>query len=491
MATKLDSAAILALRRALMELPPAASHPSAAQPPDEASLYSPNSHEAALDPDRALVIGNRGVGKSFWSAVLADPALRGKIAPFYPRLHLDRCSIVLGFHEAAGKAEGPAPSPELLRQLLGLHPPQAIWRGVLLQALGSSAGLTLPGRLRDLLPWIDANLEEAEAALRRADLSLHREQRRLVLLFDALDRLAEDWPTIRRLTDGALRLALDLRGFRALRLKLFMRSDQARDVQVFQFADASKIRAESVDLRWRRFELYGLLCHLLWSHREPTVREAFRACARAVLPRGRARDDSLPAALRDNEAAQEAVISALAGPFMGANHRRGKTFTWLYGHLADAFEETSPRSFLVALQRAGEVAKADLATVIDHHGIRAGVQAASQVRVDQLSEDYAWIRLALAALERIEVPCEAKTITEAWKKRTIVPQIRELVQRTQRLGPLELADEPQRPEDALLLALQNIGVLENRGDGRINVPDIFRVAAKMLRRGGVSPLRRP
>jgi len=40
-----------------------------------------------------IVVGDRGVGKSFWSSVLKDDAARTAIAPIYPRLGLRELSV--------------------------------------------------------------------------------------------------------------------------------------------------------------------------------------------------------------------------------------------------------------------------------------------------------------------------------------------------------------------------------------------------------------
>jgi hypothetical protein len=89
---------------------------------------------------------------------------------------------------------------------------------------------------------------------------------------------------------------------------------------------------------------------------------------------------------------------------MGAGPKRGRTYSWLFDHLADAFGETSPRSFITALQKAANHSPAPAETAIDHNGIRAGVQDASEIRVAQLKEDYDWITSVLQALEDLEVP---------------------------------------------------------------------------------------
>jgi hypothetical protein len=48
---------------------------------------------------------------------------------------------------------------------------------------------------------------------------------------------------------------------------------------------------------------------------------------------------------------------------------------------------------------------------------------------------------------------------------------------------------PPEP-DVLLRAMTRIAVMEERANGKINVPEIFRVNAGILRRGGVTGPRR-
>src|SRR5712672_3064661 len=124
---------ILSIRTVLRGLDPKSSA-SAASPLPADELYAPSAHANALDPSRPLVVGNRGVGKSVWSGVLADQKTRMAIASSYPRLRLDRLTVQLGFHEAAGLVSGVAPSPRLLAALLSQNiDPEEIWTSVLLR----------------------------------------------------------------------------------------------------------------------------------------------------------------------------------------------------------------------------------------------------------------------------------------------------------------------------------------------------------------------
>ena len=467
------------LREAIVGLQPGAAH-QANDPPDLEKIFAPAAHVNALDPQRSLVIGNRGVGKSFWSSVLTHDATRDKVAGFYPRLPLQSVQAILGFHESAGKDEGTAPSPAMLKELQGLgHEPETIWRAVLLNSLRHEIGETLPKSLSEIVAWMQADVARQEAALRRADRKFFDAKKIFLLVFDALDRLGTDWEVINPLTKGILRLALDMRGFRALKAKIFMRTDQYKDDSLFRFADASKIRSNAVSLVWGRSELFGLLYNFLI--KEDAVRTALGRLA------GCGPSTILDTLLLDDEQLQEQVFYRLAGEFMGTGPKRGRTYNWLYDHLADTFGETSPRSFITALQRAAATAPAPTDKVIDYIGIRAGVQDASRVRVSQLKEDYDWIDEVLRALDGLEVPCDPSAFVNRWTERGTVETLRSAAQSTTSRLPLELVTGLNRSEEALLRALTNIGVVEFRTANRINMPDIFRVEAGIKRRGGVRP----
>lgn len=472
--------ALKIIRQTLADLNTGDASHQAAIAPDPAVIFAPASHANALDPERPLVIGNRGVGKSFWSAVLVHSQARLQISQVYNRLKLQRVEAVLGFHEDAGKDEGPAPSPALLKQLLGAtEQPEDIWRAVLLKALGERFQLQLPSSLRELVEWTAENVEDSEKILRKADRDLQDSGTIFLLVFDALDRLGRDWNTISLLSEGLLRFALEVRGFKAIRTKIFMRTDQANDDDLFRFADASKIKADAVRLEWQKTELFGLLYKQLLAN-------GHSADALAQIGPHFGRLDVLRDLLED-EVIQEKLFYTIAGEFMGASAKRGRTYSWLFDHLADAFGETSPRSFLTALQRAASHGPPPSDTAIDHNGIRAGVQVASEIRVAQLKEDYDWITEVLQALEGLEVPCDPAVFKGRWKERATVEKIEAQATAAHKLLPLELERRKSDPEGSLLTALSNIGVVEFRTEARINMPDIFRVAAGIKRRGGIRP----
>lgn len=467
------------LRDAVGSLRPGAAH-QANDPPNPDEIFTPAIHASALDPQRSLVIGNRGVGKSFWSSVLTHEETRTKVALAYPRIPLTQIRAALGFHEAAGKDGGSAPSPAILAQLGQLgHEPETIWRAVLIAALKAEIDENIPISIRDIIDWMQADIGRAEGVLRGADSSFASKNQIFLIVFDALDRLGKSWEDITPLTQGVLRLALDMRGFKAMKAKVFMRTDQSKDDSLFRFADASKIRAESVNLVWRRGELFGLLYNYLL--KEPIPQAALSRLA------GYGEAQSLGDELLGDEELQEQLFYRLAGEYMGAGPKRGRTYSWLYDHLADTFGETSPRSFITALQRAANFRPAPRELVVDHNGIRAGVQDASGIRVAQLKEDYVWIEKVLSALDGLAVPCDPSAFKRRWVERDTNAALQLDAQNETGLLPLEFASKADGPEEALLRALSNIGVIEFRTESRINMPDIFRVGAGIKRKGGVRP----
>ena len=372
----------------------------------------------------------------------------------------------------------------------GLGADVLFWTAVLVRAVGPASRLTLPLNLKQTVTWINEKPEEAEAALRKADKHFGENDQMFLLVFDALDRLANNWEKIRPLTQGILRLALSMVGFKNMHSKVFLRTDQEADEAHFNFPDASKLRASAGRLAWHASELYGLLFTTL----SRASKLAFENCVREALGKsfGRRMLDELSSGKNvdlENAEQQRAIFSLIAGEFMGSDHRRGRTYTWVIDHLADAFHETTPRSFLIALQRAASTRAKPQKTVIDHHGIREGVQAASAVRVDQLGEEYPWIKGVLEVLQGLEVPCKPTAFLQRWKNEGTVARVNHITKRSGRPGPIGLEDSQMRGQGEMVLleALKRIGVVEERSSDRINMPDLFRVAAKIKRRGGVRP----
>lgn len=458
---------------------------------DPAEIYFPKSHAAALDPDRALVIGNRGMGKSFWANALIQDDTRRKIAETFPEARLDRGEIGVhfGFADAEGATGG------VSRDELDLHldagvPVEMIWRAVTLPPVAALTGREVPSRLPERLAWVRNEPAEVRDALRAADQVLAARSGRLIFVFDQLEQLSGDFDRRRKLSQGILRLALAYKSYRGLRIKTFMRPDQFSDDRLFDFPDASKISGEAVTLDWRAHDLYGLL----YARLRRSVRESFDAVAMAagidmssIEPRV-----DLPRSLVMDEDAQRVVFEYIAGPYMGANVKRGRPYSWLVLHLADARNQVSPRTFLRALRYAAAHSPQPDRTAIDHHGIAEGVRQASANRVDDLKEDYPWIPPALLALKRLLVPCDPAEMFQLWREGKTLDRLKEHTSSDKTPAWLAAASDGDNGSlERLLSAMVDVGVVERRlTTGKVDVPDIFRLPADIRRKGGVTPQQR-
>lgn len=484
----IDSQDVTKLRNGLLSINPDVSH-RATQPPTPSEIYAPAHHISALDPDNSLVVGIRGVGKSFWASALGDRAARAVAATAYPKLKLDKYIVAFGF---TGFEGSDAPSPETLQQYAP-DPDVAklFWRIVVLRQFAQAAKCNMPNTYAAMLTEF-SDSEKREALMHQADVILGRQNKRLLLVFDALDTLSTDWPRLRLLTKALLEVTYAMRSYRSLRLKLFLRPEQLDD-PVIGFTDLSKLKAGKIDLSWDSVDLYGLFFTRLAN--EESSRVAFGRLAnreRISLPKGT--PVRLPDSLARDPKAQERVFVQLAGPYMGSDHRKGKTYTWLPAHLADGFKMVTPRSFLTALRRAAEMSEVvDRVLTID--GIKEGLRTASRVRVDQLKEEYKWIEFALIPLAGLRVPCTEREILDRWAETKTTPTIARDAAEKGYLAPSEMPTLSQSSdtsrsfvaERGLLATLLKIGVLERRFDLRINMPDIFRIGAALIGRGRVAP----
>jgi hypothetical protein len=449
-------------------------------------ILAPQEHVAALDPERALVVGNRGVGKTFWSTALVDDTVRAYLAKLgvYKRLKLENIEAALGYD--GGYSGAVAPSRDVIGacEQAGILP-RRIWEATLLRHLAPRVGRTLPSALSDTARWLQEHVEEGERLLREVDDHFWRRGKRFLIVFDALDTLGLTWSELRPRLQGLVEFARLAKSLRAIRPKLFLRVDQAHDQNIWSSPDASKIYNERVRLNWSQYSLYELLFFHLT--REPGSADAFKFVTGAKWS---------PRALSELE--HRRVFTHIAGAYMGGGTNRGNTYDWVTNHLADADEETTPRAFLVTLKGAAEHHPETRPGVIDHLDIQAGVIRASEGRVRELEDDYWWIRTAFEPLEGVSVPCMPEEFDDRWRQANTVAAITAISDTEKRLPPLAFEAPLERSlttmsatskEVLLRSSLKMIGVLEPRTNGKINVPDIFRVAAGIKRRGGVKPPR--
>lgn len=460
---------------------------SARQPPS--FTYVPPTHARALDPEATLVEGMRGAGKSFWWSLLASTAHREFVQANYPEAQLPPgCVVRQGFGTAFANQN--YPDPATLSKLALSFKPRIIWRAVVAVHAGFDGSFSGLADWTQRVQWVEENPEQFSVALAAADQRLQSTGATLLVLFDALDRLADDWQHIRPLAKGLLQVALEMRSTRNIRCKVYVRPDMLRDDEVISFPDFSKLEAGKASLAWRRADLYALLYQCLGNVSQGGAQ--FRALAQshstttgdqAVLPW------RVPVELRTDEAVQEALFEQIAGKAMGASTKRGKPYTWLVNHLQDSMDQVSPRSFFAALKAAAVETPADDALPLNYRGIQVGVQQASQIRVKEITEDYPWVKWVMEPLRgNLTVPCSARDIEKIWKEeKTLASLESRLAQQGDavKLPPQSLDFGPA----GILGDLESLGMLERLEGKRIQMPDVYRVAFGFGRRGGVKPLK--
>lgn len=444
--------------------------------------FLPRGHRNVLDLRRQLVVGNRGMGKSFWTHALLQKALRQRLAQVYGFRQLENSVVVVGFNGSVKKLDTAATIDEIDTAFKSGVSPDIIWRAVLVRIALQHQIAPVFKTLGKVIADIQANPTLYSTVLSQLDDALASSGTVLLVLFDALDRMIGDWRAISTITQALLSLAVGLQSFSSIRAKIFMRVDQFSDQDLFRFPDSSKIRNDHVSLTWRPSELYGLLLfELLRDHQSRTELERLAGEEQA--------QEALPHAGVDAAAhpeAQERLINAIAGEFMGSSKKRGRVYSWVPLHLSDASQTCSPRSFLIAWKKAAEHHPAPVGKAVDHLGLLDGVRSASTSRLRELYEDYPWIEPALAALRRQFVPMEQEQLFEIWVQSRVIPNI--IAASGTRVTPVRFlaSDEPA----ALLSSMRDVGVMEQRANGKINVPDIFRVEAEILRKGGVAVPKR-
>lgn len=452
-------------------------------------IFAPATHAAALHPVNPIVVGSRGTGKSFWSGVLGQTSTRSAAAKAYPKLGLDDIDVVFGF-TGIGGPEGI--SAEALNALVPLDANASTarafwWATVLRSAVVGHVGSSKK-KLSEVLS-VAADLEKRDELLSQCESKLFEQRKTLLVVYDALDLIATNWPRRRMLTETLLEVVWAMRAYRSIKMKLFLRPDQIDD-DALRFVELPKLRTGAVRLTWSGQDLYGLLFARLVLAADNGSRAAFRKMLQEHRIPDATRDDVLSRrwSLSHDVKEQARVMEAFAGPYMSPSpygYKKGKTYDWPVTHIADAFDEVTPRSFLGLMVAASKHANTPEDRVITPEGIRHGLREASRTRVDQLHQEFPWIKGVLAPLAGLLLPAEGEEVFRTWRQAKTIPALKGDAVAFSYLLPF--ADEDRATERDLFEALKKIGVMFQRKDNRIDMPDLFRVAAKLLKKGGMAP----
>src|SRR5262249_46450639 len=104
------------------------------------------------------------------------------------------------------------------------------------------------------------------------------------------------------------------------------------------FPDSSKLISNAADLTWTEPNLYGLLFHHLGNADSDFAKrfgESYSGLRKETIWHGAPSRYVPPGELVGDRRTQQELFVRIAGPYMGTDHRRGHTYTWLPNHLMD------------------------------------------------------------------------------------------------------------------------------------------------------------
>ncbi|MBI3679678.1 MAG: hypothetical protein HY235_04715 [Acidobacteria bacterium] len=455
------------------------------------TFYPVAEHSRAFDPDVALVVGSRGSGKS----ELFRAVVREKLLPAIARVSGGQLSRLMPQQidwVAGHPLEREFPDMSGLRRYFSEHQsdPDAsvdLWRAYLLRTL--TGHLDLAGfRSRSLFESQGADVEaivrnlgdlgnQPVLALDRLDQTLEGSQRWIIVSYDELDVIGGyDWHSMVQSIHGLISFwANNARRWKRIRPKIFLRTDLFRRHAQSFGADLIKLAANRAEITWSDRNLYGMLVKRLANASEDLRRYCEAARVRfeqdvdlALIPLIGKSPDARP------------LIERIAGQYMGANLKKGRTFAWLLTHIRDGNGHAMPRALVRLIEKAAsQELERPLATynrLLDPRSLRRALDDVSKEHVLEVNtHELPWLPGVKDRLEGSGVPMlrrEAeRLLSRGWDDSWNITQ--------------PCARPPANAATELVTQLTEIGVFRVRPDGRIDVPDLFMAGLGLSRKGGV------
>ena len=282
-----------------------------------------------------------------------------------------------------GWGQGSQPDKDILAPLISMNP-RIVWKAIALDRLDQQF---FGGRAlwKDRVALVQSDPERIARRLAAIDEELLKARTRKLVLFDALDRVADPWPDRQKLLKGLFELLLEFRYTRSIRLKAFVRADAVEDPEIRAFPDASKLLHARVELTWPKVDLYGLF----WQHLGNARKGGSSARFRSRVGEGQ-RPWELPEKLARDKETQKELFTKLAGEKMGGGLKRGRPYLWIPNHPAGCPGPDHPAHFSGPRCEPRRSRPPKTATEPrTGKAIEKGVVKASEIRVDEPKEDFA------------------------------------------------------------------------------------------------------
>ncbi len=446
----------------------------------------------ALEPSTLLILGGRGVGKTELFRLLAIPSGREYLVRslnITSLPDLNKTTWIAGFGRTK-KVSKKFPAPEIIEKHM-INADNIQWRsfwvglvlGILLQQedfkfkgfivekMDAEIAMALRDRLSLLSDWqsiVYQNFEQLNSILDELDQKLFEVDEWLFVSYDELDRLVTSYTSLANPIRELLALWLErFRRWDRIRPKIFLRTDLFQE-DFLKFPDASKLKAHQVKLEWKHSWLYQLLIKRLANSGSEMV-EYLQNIPELINNNNQ---NGLGWAVSSDEKLFEELIEKMIGKYMGTTPKKGFTYRWIPNHLQDASGRIAPRSFLklfalAAKQRIQQLFQTG--ALLQPSNLQGALMDTSEARILELGEEYPWLESLKISLKGLEAPVPKDKFLEA---------VKSTIWRTDRQPPAS------NPEEILKYLLQ-LGVVESRSDGRINMPEIYLYGFQVKRKGGV------
>lgn len=455
------------------------------------TFYPVAEHSRALDPDVALVVGSRGAGKSeLFRAVVQEkllPAIARVSGGQLSRLMPQKIEWVAGHPLGRG-----FPDMAGLRRFLKEHEsdldaPVDLWRAYLLRVLKTNLDLSgfgnqslfesQGGDVDTIVRALGTLGNEPVLALDRLDQTLETSQRWIIVSYDELDVIGGyDWHAMVQSIHGLISFwANNTRRWKRIRPKIFLRTDLFRRHAQSFGADLIKLAANRAEITWSDRNLYAMLVKRL-----ANTSEHLRSyCKEARIRFDQDLDLGLIPEIKKSTDARP-LIERIAGQYMGANLKKGRTLAWLLSHIRDGNGHAMPRALVRLIEKASsQELERPLATynrLLDPRSLRRALDDVSKEHVLEVdTHELPWLPGVKDRLEGSGVPMPRRDAErllghrwdDSWN--STKPDAR----------------PPADDVSQLVTQLIDIGVFRVRPDTRIDVPDLFMAGLGLSRKGGV------
>ncbi|MCJ7722750.1 MAG: hypothetical protein MUP03_01320 [Anaerolineales bacterium] len=458
------------------------------------TFYPVSDHLQVFDPDAALIIGDRGSGKSeLFRAVVQEnllPAILRQISPsrtlfFDPAQGEWLAGYPMGtkFVDASGLRrvmEENNSNPDVITDL---------WFAYLIRITASKMDDEAQSLFSLLLNFQGGDVDrifsnfnklrsEPLLAMDRLDEGLRKSDRWLFISYDELDTLGGyDWKAM----DWAIRGLIDFwvnysRRWQRIRAKIFIRTDLYRRHSQTYGADLIKLASNRVELTWNDRNLYAMLIKRM-ANSSPELTNYCKNGGMRLIE-----DQQLgfiPQMSWDEDARK--LIEMMIGPYMGANVNKGQTFNWLLDHIRDGKGAAVPRPLvrlieLAALQEIN-LLKASTDRLLHPTALRRALDEVSKEHVLQVNtHELPWLSGVAQRLDGASVPMSQREVENLlekdWNGTWGLPR-----------------DVAVRPgfsnKQEMVNYLLEIGVFRHRGEEKLDVPDLYMSGLGMKRKGGV------